>query len=108
MCGWTLPGKIKYWVTHHRKQKEIVFDHYGRKCCWPNCKVTDLDMLSLDHVLDNGYEHIKEIGKHLYGYLIKHNFPDNVHLQTMCMNHQFKKRQMKYRGEKLPKKVTTI
>lgn len=96
--------------------KECVFNYYGNKCCWPECDITDLDMLSIDHILDNGASDRERIfgkaqrhaagGNLMYRYLVINDFPKGY--QPLCMNHQRKKQNMKLRGEKLPKEVTTI
>jgi hypothetical protein len=37
--------------------KERVFQKFGGKCAWPGCKVVDLDMLTLDHIKNDGHKH---------------------------------------------------
>jgi hypothetical protein len=82
--------------------KTIVLKHYGKghrlQCCWRGCTVIDVDMLSIDHVNDNGAEHRERItkGKHrtggginFYQWLLRNAFPDGY--QTLCHNHQWKK-----------------
>jgi hypothetical protein len=84
--------------------KVEVFTQYGPnrevRCSWVGCTITDLDMLSLDHISDNGAEERKRgqpSGKNLYRKLKKEGFPTGF--QTLCMNHQHKKMQMRERGE---------
>jgi hypothetical protein len=77
--------------------KKDVLSYYGkggRLCCsWRNCKICDLDMLSIDHVENNGKK--EEGGKNriggspLYQRLKNQGFPEGF--QTLCFNHQFKK-----------------
>jgi hypothetical protein len=74
--------------------KREVLTHYGRKgalrCCWRGCTITDLDMLTLDHVNNDGAAHRKQIGQRtLYRWVRKNNFPDGF--QTLCGGHQLKK-----------------
>jgi hypothetical protein len=78
--------------------KEQVLSHYGPngklKCSWTGCLVSDVDMLSLDHIDDNGAEHRRQMGglgkaAHLYRRLIRDKFPTGF--QTLCYNHQMKK-----------------
>jgi hypothetical protein len=78
-----------------------VLTHYGKdgqlKCCWPDCNITDIDMLSLDHINNDGAGHRKEIstgkrpiqGNAFYRKTIKLGYPEG--LQTLCCNHQMKK-----------------
>jgi hypothetical protein len=86
---------LKYQKDNVRKRKELVIEHYSHgtnKCMWEGCDVTDMDMLTLDHIDGNGAEHRKEIGYSgtlYYGWLIKNNYPDGY--QVLCFNHQRKK-----------------
>ena len=85
------------------KLKDIILNHYGnRKCSWPDCEVSDPDMLTLDHIEDNGAIERKEkrrLGVVLFGWLIKQNFPKGY--QILCGNHQLKKELMRRRRESL-------
>src|ERR1700681_4953946 len=53
-------------VDYVLKVKEEVLTHYGKngrlQCCWENCEITDIDMLSLDHIENDGAEHRRKIG----------------------------------------------
>jgi hypothetical protein len=97
-----------------RRNKEEVLTHYGEhgklKCCWEHCNVCDLDMLSLDHIHDDGAEHRRKLGKKvrgtyqfggkdIYVWVKTHGFPEGF--QTLCMNHQQKKQIVKSRAERL-------
>jgi hypothetical protein len=80
----------------HAETKKIILTHYGKngrlRCCWHGCKIIDVDMLSLDHIDDNGKEdraNGQKPGAQLYIKLVKQNFPAGF--QTLCFNHQFKK-----------------
>lgn len=90
----------QYGRKHHRNKREdtkkLVLSHYGKegtsKCCWDGCEIDDVDMLSIDHVHDNGKEHRKTGcggGCELYRRLIRDGYPDGY--QTLCLNHQMKK-----------------
>lgn len=92
-----------HWVevqSSNLNLKEEVLTHYGHggklQCCWPGCEVTDLDMLSLDHIHDDGAAHRKALGlgTRMYQWAKSHDFPKDV-LQTMCCNHQMKKEVMR-------------
>ena len=69
--------------------------------------MSDIDMLSLDHIKDDGAEHRRKVkgnrisfaGKEIYHWAIENNFPEGF--QTLCMNHQTKKQRMKTRAERL-------
>ena len=69
------------------------------QCCWPDCRVNDIDMLSLDHIYNNGREDRKNwkspAGVNFYRRLIKKGFPEGF--QTLCLNHQSKKELMRRR-----------
>ena len=79
------------------EDKIAVLSHYGKEgnlqCCWPECVIIDPDMLSLDHIKNDGGEHRRRVkgasGRYLYHLLIRDGFPEGY--QTLCMNHQFKK-----------------
>jgi hypothetical protein len=91
---------------HHRLHPEIhharkvalkieVLSHYGPygelRCSWPDCDVADLDVLSLDHIRDDGALHRKTVasGSSTYLFVKREGFPPGF--QTLCMNHQWKK-----------------
>jgi histone H3/H4 len=54
-------------------QKRFALTHYGKDgnllCCWEKCRVSDLDMLSIDHKDDSGANHREKLtkGKHRTG-----------------------------------------
>ena len=68
------------------------------KCSWPGCCVDDPDMLSLDHINNDGSKDRKCIGgrgsgKELYVKLRIEGWPAGF--QTLCHNHQWKKEAMR-------------
>jgi hypothetical protein len=84
--------------------KQTVIEHYGNKCAWVGCDVADLDMLSIDHIENDGAQEKKvyrSAGFNFYRYVIKNGFPEGKY-QVLCFNHQWKKRMMSLRNEKLP------
>jgi hypothetical protein len=100
---------IREWQVKNRwresvarlERKQLVIDTYGGKCVWENCGITDIDLLTIDHVEDNGAQDRKEKG-HITGdkmcrLLVKLNFPSGF--QILCANHQLKKQVLKYRKE---------
>ncbi len=104
-----LPEELERRHRHNQEVKLEVLTHYGPSgvlgCCWENCSVIDLDMLTLDHIKDDGARHVLPGRKHrltgtpLYRWARKHKYPKT--LQTLCANHQFKKKMLKYREDKL-------
>lgn len=82
----------------NKEVKEIVISHYGvngvAQCCYPGCQINDIDMLTIDHIHNDGSEHRKELsnksGSNLYRWIVKNGFP-NDRFQTLCFNHQIKK-----------------
>jgi len=87
--------KLKQLRDSHLRLKTEVLTHYGPngvlQCCWEGCNVSDVDVLSLDHVNNNGAEERKTTGNGVgvYRKVKKNKFP--VEYQTLCMNHQWKK-----------------
>jgi hypothetical protein len=88
-----------------------VLSHYGpqRKlqCAWPDCEVTDIDMLSLDHINNDGAAerqngHRGGGGFVTYQRVRKAGFPDGY--QTLCHNHQWKKELMRRREQREKRK----
>ncbi|PWT75568.1 MAG: hypothetical protein C5B59_08800 [Bacteroidetes bacterium] len=89
------------------ERKERVLTHYGGgkvKCRWEGCGVSDIDVLSIDHVFDDGAEHREKIcgSKHtkvdIYRWLEANGFPEGY--QTLCLNHQFKKEILRRKRER--------
>ena len=80
----------------YEKSREVkleVLTHYSPKkilrCCWENCMISDLDMLSLDHIENDGAEHRKKVKGSIYPWIKSHGYPEGF--QTLCANHQWKK-----------------
>ena len=88
-------GKLKLEVLTHYSPNEVL------NCSWEGCPINDIDMLSLDHKKDNGASHRRAMGvknpaMFLYSLLRRTGYPEGY--QTLCMNHQFKKKMLKDRG----------
>ena len=101
------PERAKEWRQKHTaKYKLDALTHYGKngtlQCCWAECDVTDVDMLTLDHIDNDGRVERQENGNGLAGYhtysrLIREGFPAGF--QTLCCNHQMKKEILRRRGK---------
>src|ERR1035437_296777 len=92
------PELVLYNSTMRAELKLEVLTHYGPNsslgCCWEDCEVTDIDMLTLDHINDDGHKHLSKSGKkhngrQLYSWAKKNLYPNT--LQTLCGSHQLKK-----------------
>lgn len=108
----THPERVVLWENNARagriqerfELKIETLSHYGMdgklQCCWDGCRVRDVDVLSLDHVNNDGTTHRKETktlgGSSFYRRLRKQGYPFGF--QTLCMNHQFKKELMRKRN----------
>jgi hypothetical protein len=92
------------------KRKLEVLTHYSPnhilKCSWEKCLISDIDMLSLDHMNNNGAEDRRKnaggSGDALYRQVKREGFPEGF--QTLCFNHQMKKERLLQRCYKAKKK----
>ena len=83
--------------SRHADLKLEVLSYYGPNeelgCCWPNCETKDIDILTIDHVNNDGAAHRKRVkgmtSYRLYGWIKAQGFPEGF--QTLCWNHQWKK-----------------
>lgn len=73
-----------------------VLTHYSPNetlgCSWEGCSITDVDMLSLDHIQNDGAKDRKDNpgpSTSTYFKVKQKGFP--LGLQTLCWNHQWKK-----------------
>ncbi len=89
----------------HMELKIETLSHYGPQgklqCNWPGCMVCDVDMLSLDHINNDGADDRRKNdrgggGIVTYQRLRKAGFPDGF--QTLCHNHQWKKELLRRRA----------
>lgn len=75
------------------ERKAIVLTHYGGgKCQCVNCGITDIDVLVIDHINDNGAAERRvnhTLGTSFYRWLMVHNFPEGY--QTLCANCNLRK-----------------
>ena len=75
---------------YHHGHKLLVLSHYGGCCAV--CGITDPNLLTIDHINNDGAEHKRKIGgsSRLYRWLIHNNFPSGF--QVLCWNHNWLKR----------------
>ena len=72
-------------IKRRIEEKILVMNHYTNsknKCSC--CQEDDISVLTIDHINGGGRQHGKEIGSHIYYWLIKNNFPEGY--QVLCMN----------------------
>ena len=92
--------KLRQYNQQKRAKLRIeILSHYGPqralRCSWVDCTVSDIDMLVLDHIADDGAAERKQLGGknargwNFYQLLKQLNFPDGY--QTLCCNHNHKK-----------------
>ncbi len=65
-----------------RKRKKQVIDNYGGICAC--CGENRMEFLSIDHINNDGANHRKQTGGHMYAWLIKNNFPSGY--RVLCYN----------------------
>jgi hypothetical protein len=94
--------KSEYAYQKSVNLKIEVLTHYGNagalQCCWEGCSVVDIDMLTLDHVNNDGGKHLANSGRRLSGTALyrwakAHKYP--TIFQTLCGGHQQKKATLK-------------
>ena len=72
--------------TYRHKIRQIVLDHYGRKCAC--CGETIEEFLCVDHINNDGNKHRKSFktygGASINAWLIKNDFPTDF--QILCFN----------------------
>lgn len=92
--------------------------HYGKngnpQCCWDGCDIIDIDVLTLDHINNDGAAAHRnyprrgpipegtrvKLGINMYSDLRQRGFPAGF--QTLCANHQLKKEILRKRASKTP------
>lgn len=82
------------------RAKAEVLDRYGGPvCACPGCGETIVEMLTIDHINENGAEHRREIGKnclghHFYRWLRNNDYPEGY--QVLCFNCNVAKHRLGY------------
>ena len=96
---WATENKEKQSIYHSNWSKKknarlkiTVLTHYsvGIPTC-ARCGITDIDVLTIDHVNGGGTKHRRELSSwgSTYRWLIENNFPTGF--QVLCFNCNFKK-----------------
>jgi hypothetical protein len=74
---------------HTQRLKLSVMTHYGG-CKCARCGISDIDVLSVDHIDNSGSKHRLEVpASRIYQWLKRNNFPPGF--QVLCMNCNLKK-----------------
>jgi len=72
-----------------------VLTYYGKnktlQCRWPHCEVVDLDMLTLDHIKDDGAKNRqsggrRRAGSSIHRWVISHGFPAGLQTYVQTIN----------------------
>jgi hypothetical protein len=84
--------------------KREVLAHYSPggiepMCSFPLCGISNVNMLVLDHIDNNGGKERKSKGTKIYGRLQRENYPPGY--QTLCCNHNTEKELLRRRERKL-------
>jgi hypothetical protein len=80
----------------YESQKRECFSHYGNGKC-STCGEKEEEFLILDHVAGGGNEHRRNVGKNIYSWAVKENFPER--LQVLCRNCNHEKGGIEHRSE---------
>jgi len=78
--------KNKKSSIYHLMIKIAAFDAYGG-CACVGCAISNIDVLTIDHINGGGTKHRKEIRGSIYTWLKKNNYPQGF--RVLCMNCQF-------------------
>lgn len=73
---------LVYLKLRREEAKKQTFNHYGWKCIC--CGEIEVAFLTIDHINNDGAEHRRKVGPHLYEWLVRNNFPESF--QTLCRN----------------------
>lgn len=111
---WRLRNPDKYrsikrvcFRNRQERDKLLALSKYGKGgkaiCYWHGCRVSDPDMLTLDHIQDDGAKDRRQnkgsMGVWLYARLRKTGWPQGY--QTLCSNHQLKKELLRRRRARI-------
>lgn len=81
--------KSRDYQNNWKKQQRLtILKHYSQeKLCCTKCGVSDIRVLTLDHVNGGGHKQIRETHTSLPQWIINNNFPEGF--QVLCYNCQF-------------------
>jgi 5-methylcytosine-specific restriction endonuclease McrA len=83
--GKTYKKKTKYHQRTWLKEKLACLEHYsGGKPYCKGCGIENLEVLTIDHIHEDGAAHRKEIGQSVQRWLIANKFPEGF--QVLCWN----------------------
>jgi hypothetical protein len=103
-CSVCAAERAQYARGYNAALKKRVMAEYGGKCAWDGCGITDVDVLTLDHIQNNGAQarnaKVHGSGSSLYRALERLGYPKGE-FQILCCNHQLKKQILMLRGEKV-------
>lgn len=68
--------------VYEKRAKVEVFNHYGNVCVC--CGEKETTFLTIDHINGGGEKHRAKIGRKIYNWLYRNNFPEGF--QTLCFN----------------------
>ena len=86
--GWRKRNYDYFYESVAKRNQEIkleVLRYYGGgnlSCAC--CKEQHIEFLTIDHINGDGSNHRREIGRRMYLWIIKNNFPND--LQSLCYN----------------------
>ena len=76
-------------------RKEVILYYSGGKAACAKCSHSDIRVLTIDHIDDDGSQHRKKLGaSSIYAWLKKNNFPSGF--QVLCHNCNWLKERIKH------------
>lgn len=82
--------------------KLLVIQKYGGKCTWKGCEIVDPDMLTLDHVNNDGaLDRIRGISSGDLTYRKVLKIKKSKRFQLLCANHNLKKEILRKRAAQI-------
>lgn len=96
-------NKINAWHNNRNallKTKILSYYSIANYPVCAHCGITDIDLLTIDHINNDGKQHREVVGEgsHLYNWLRRNDYPDGF--QVLCFNCNRKKETLRRRNEK--------
>ena len=98
-------------IKYNTQLKIDAFKHYAKndkiECNWKGCHISDIDMLTIDHIKNDGAKHRKQLrgdkrgNGGIHRVLKKLGYPKGY--QILCWNHNLKKEIMRVRKKQIQK-----